>query len=384
MASTPRHIDDIGGYIYFSNNTKGHSGKPVKIHTRLFVDLFCALDPSTNEGQMIIRDIESLRAKLSTDSLPTPAMGPIDPPRMGAGHKQRLDALRRVQRGMAEQQHMQRERTLVTQSVRVYYHINQNPGDAAPTVYISEVQIQHKRSSNAGGLYDYVSRGRGAKKLQATTNTSLNNRDVFISGATNTPDKAMEAATQVTNNPSPALFFCPSQTANDLHIGKQSRLGGDTQKLANDLGKILNDNQRNKVAWFVQGEGAGLLNHALDKVTGALDGHSFKFDNARTQLPKLLEKLNQRKAQVSGEFLNYFQDKQALLAIVSQKQQLLEQLDALPAGSGYDKITRRYLTERISALTDNPSANQVTGQQQNLRGAASTFVGALQATHKAV
>ena len=302
---------------------------------------------------------------------------------MGAGHKQRLDALRRVQRGMAEQQHMQRERTLVTQNVRVYYHINQNPGDAAPTVYISEVQIQHDKSSNAGGLYEYKVR-RGGKELAPSNNVSLNNKDVFISSASSALKDAMEAAKQITNNPSPALYYCPSQTANDLHIGKLSRLGGDTQKLANDLGKILNDNQRNKVAWFVQGEGAGLLNHALDKVTGTLGGHSFKFDNARTQLPKLLEKLNQRKAQISGEFLNCFQDKQALLAIVSQKQQLLEQLDALPAGTGYDKITRRYLIERISALADNPSANQVAGQQQNLRGAALTFVGALQATHKAV
>ena len=384
MASAPRHIDDIGGYIYFSNNTKGQSGKAVKINTKLFVDLFCSLDPSTNEGQMIIRDIESLRAKLPSDSLPTPAMGPIDPPRMSAGHKQQLDKLRSIQRGMAEQQHMQGERTLVTQNVRAYYHINQNPGDAAPTVYISEVQIQHDKSSNAGGLYGFVNSGRGGKKLQAATSTSLNNRDVFISGASDTLDKAMEAAMQVTNNPSPALFYCPSQTANDLHIGKPSRLGAETQALANVLGKILNDNQRNKVAWFVTGEGAGLLSHALDKVTGTLDGYSFKFDNARAQLPALFEKLNQRKAQVSGEFLHYFQDKQALLAIASQKQQLLEQLDALPAGSGYDKITRRYLTERISALADNPSANQVTRQPQNLRGSASTFVDALRATHKAV
>ncbi|SMF30408.1 hypothetical protein SAMN02745866_01971 [Alteromonadaceae bacterium Bs31] len=384
MAIAPRHIQDIGGYIYFSNNTKGHSGKPVKIHTKLFVDLFCAIDPSTHEGQMIIRDIESLRAKLATDSLPSPAMGPIDPPRMSTGHKQRLEKIRRVQRGMAEQHHMQRERTLETNNVRAYYHINQNPGDAAPTVYISEVQIQHDKSKHAGGLYDYVSSGRGSKKLQSAKNTVLSNRDVFISGATDTLADAGKAAMQVTNSPSPALFFCPSQTANDLHIGKQSRLGSGTQKLVNDLGKIINDNQGNKVSWFVQGEGAGLLSHALDKVAGALDGHSFKFDNARTQLPKLFEKLNQRKAQISGEFLHYFQDKQALLAIASQKQQLLEQLGALPAGSGYDKITRRYLSERISALADNSAANQVTRQPQSLRGSAVTFVDALRATHKAV
>ncbi|ACR12216.1 hypothetical protein TERTU_4707 [Teredinibacter turnerae T7901] len=209
MALSPRHIDDIGGYIYFSPLTRGASGKPVKIHTNLFVDLFCAINPNTNEGQTIIRDIESLRAKMATDSLPKPAMGPLDCPRDSARHREQLNRARKLQRAMMEDQHMRRERVLTTRNARIYYHINQQPGDRVPTVYISEVQVVGT-SDHEGGLYDNQGVGRRSR-FEKSRAVDMKNRHVFLTGSSKTPRDAFDEATYNTNLTNPAVFLYTSK-----------------------------------------------------------------------------------------------------------------------------------------------------------------------------
>src|SRR5690606_39016735 len=48
-------------YVYFSDNTKGQTGKAVRIKIDLFPRFAALVDPSTHKGQTIIRKIENLR-----------------------------------------------------------------------------------------------------------------------------------------------------------------------------------------------------------------------------------------------------------------------------------------------------------------------------------
>ena len=49
---------------------------------------------------------------------------------------------------------------------------------------------------------------------------------------------------------------------------------------------------------------------------------------------------------------------------------------------GYEKITRRYLTERVAALGEISSAKAIVNQPATLRGGGQTFVDALRGAYK--
>ncbi|WP_019602494.1 hypothetical protein [Teredinibacter turnerae] len=379
MALSPRHIDDIGGYIYFSPLSRGASGKPVKIHTNLFVDLFCAINPNTNEGQTIIRDIESLRAKMATDSLPKPAMGPLDCPRDSARHREQLNRARKLQRAMMEDQHMRRERVLTTRNARIYYHINQQPGDRVSTVYISEVQVVGT-SDHEGGLYE-LKRGRRGVELQKTSNSVLSDRDVFLTGSSDNPKEAHREATILNNSTNSLVFFVPQTIGSQFRIGKTSRMNSDAKSLTKELTRLLRENQDNRVSWLVEGKGLGLLKSALNNLNGSLSKHRFKFTDAQGKLGDVIQKLSQLNATLDGEFISYSGNRPALLTFTLQKNKILDQLDKLPASIGYEKITRRYLKEQIGALSEISSAKNTAGQASSLRVGSKTMVEALIAAH---
>lgn len=383
MVNTPRHIADVGGYIHFSSNTQGQCGRPIKIHTNLFVDFFCAVNPDTYEGQTVIRDIESLRAKQPLETRPTAAMGPRDVAGDSAAHKARLNSVRHKLAAFAHQQDMAAEKRLTTKNVQVFYHIDQRPGDKYQTVYISEVQVVQEGSGQAGGLYD-LKRSGYSEKMQKSSNRNLDGRSVFISGASDTVLTARKNALTYTDNTNPALFFSPMSVASDLRHWKVSRLQMSTQKLIDDLQGLVRENQKRKLTWLVEGEGAALLSHALDGIPGDLTSHSFKFINAKGPLAGVLKKLGQRKAQLKGEMIRYSGDRAALLTIASQKQDILNQLGKLPVQPGYEKITRRYLTERVAALGEVSSAKAIVNQPAALRGGVQTFVDALRGAYKGV
>ena len=61
MLNQPSHIKDIDGYVFFSDRTKGSSGKPVKIHVSLFMDFLSAVDTESHDGRAVVFDIEGLK-----------------------------------------------------------------------------------------------------------------------------------------------------------------------------------------------------------------------------------------------------------------------------------------------------------------------------------
>lgn len=365
MLNSPLHIKDNAGYVFFSARTVGVTGKPVKIHSSLFIDFFCAVDPTTHDGQAIIRDIENLKVLARPNTIQ-----PIPLPQGSAStarHNAQMQKVRTLNNAMAGKQ----ERSLVTKNVRVFYHIHQNAGDVCPTVYISEVQVLHEGQNSSGGLYEYKSR-----RTQKRENRDLEGRLVMISMASESPEEAMESAMTSLGSKA-ALFFNPKFIANDLSLSRENRLTDKTKEVINELAEVLKNNQRKSVAWLVEGEGAAVLSHALKKLSGGLEKHSFRFRNARANLPSLMNELSQRKAQLNGEFISYDGDKVALMAIAVQKQALLKHIGQLPSPTGYEKITRRNLIKNIDGLGSVTWAQKATAQPEALRSSKATFVNAL-------
>lgn len=381
-----RHIQDAGGYIHFSPNTRGQSGRPVKIHTNLFVDFFCAVNPGTQSGQTIIRDIESLRAKQAPDVRHV-AVAPRPTPRnQGSQHAANLNKINKALSAMADQQEVARERVYATNSVRIFYQIAQkaDQGDRHQTVYISEIQVLSKQGQYKGGLYEYQ-QTRASRKLVPSKNQQLADKSVYISRAIEDPNTAMKEAMLTAREANPALFFNPEHIKDDLKIWKASkRLQNSTKEVVSKLSSLLQSNQKSSVSWHVSGEGAAVLSHALDAIPGTLDNHQFKFYNTRAQLPQLMQKLASKKAKLDGEFINLDTDRIALLALAGNQSALSEQLDKLPTPPGYEKITRRYLKEQMSALCRVASSQPAITQSSKLRGSEKTFIDVLHTVYASV
>jgi hypothetical protein len=370
---------DVSEYLFFSPNTKGLSGSPVKIRADLFMDFFCNVDPQTHDGQSVIRDIESLKIFGKTASQNAHVSVPAR--NESAAHKNRLNRINQTLSVLSFNQSTSPEKTFATKNVRVFYRILQQEGDAFPTVYISDIRVVQRGRDNIGGLYEYTSTSRGIA-LEKSKNTDLDGKTVYISAAADSAKKAMDEALANIRNDKPALFFNPREAAEDLSIWKKPRLSHNTKGLIDQLSDLLMKNQRRTVNWYVEGEGAAVLAHALEKVPGTLEKHSFKFINARTNLATLIQSLGQRRAQLKGEFLDYTRDRTALLSIAQNSEAISYQIKQLPKPESYDRITRRYLLEYLQALGENGNAKAILAKAASVKGSIATFIDAINLSHR--
>lgn len=371
MFNQSSHIKDIDGYVFFSDRTKGSSGKPVKIHVSLFMDFLSAVDPESHDGRAVVFDIEGLKNSAKANSI-TPLPQPKNSG--GAKHESVLARLRNINNIMAGKS----ECSLITKNVRIYYHIHQKDGDKCPTVYISEIQAISDSNNKLGGLYENT-QSRTKSSLTKKDSVNLEGRTLFVSQAIANTNDAMKEAQYLANDSNPALFFNPLTVVDDLGIWKQSRLTQSTKKLVSELERTIKENQKKKVNWVVQGEGAAVLAHALKNVSGSLESHNFKFNNPRANLPSLLQSLSQKRASLNGEFITHSGDRTSLLAIASQRQELVAEISGLPAPQGFDNISRRYLVDRISKLG---AGNKTIAQQQSLRSGSTTFIAAVNSANR--
>jgi|GEM_PF-1983504 len=371
---------DTSEYLFFSPNTKGLSGSPVKIRADLFMDFFCNVDPETHDGQSVIRDLESL--KIFGKSAGQSSQVSVPAKNDSASHKNRLNRIHQTLSVLSFNQSTSPEKTFATKNVRVFYRVLQQEGDAFPTVYISDIRVAREGRDNIGGLHEFVKTMSG-RQLAKIQNANLDSKTVFISGACKTADEAMKLAIEATNSTTPALFFCPYRAAEELSIWSKRRLSDPTKDLIKELSDLLQQNQRRNVEWLVSGEGAAVLAHALTSVPGTFEKHSFKFVNARANLAKLLQDLGQRKAQLPGEFLDYSRDHTALLSIAQNSYEITAQLKhQLPNKRGYDRVSHRYLTDYFHALGENGNAKAILAKAASIKGGNATFIEAITLSHK--
>jgi len=385
MSVAPTHIVDINGYIFFSPKTIGYAGKPIKIHASLLIDFLLSVDPKTADGQAIIRDIESLRSFANTD------IGGIVRPKDiegGPAHKKRLENIHATLNSMVQNTNIKRERPFITKNVRVYYYIDQRPGDAYRTVYINEIQVRAKDVADAGGIYETFVKKFGTS-VEKSGQTDLEGRSVYVSGAEKTPADAMQRAKEATQLKTPILFFVPEQAAETLTVYRGNRPAKDLQQLTNELTNIIQKNATNRVTWTVEAEGASLLDRALKQVTGSLKTHTFNFINAQGNLPRLVQSLKDKSVDLTGQFMrmDYTRKKSLTGAVVSTakyKNALASQLlelsgsqSKVPTQQVGDVITGLGMAHELGRAMNNTKINQILKLPQALRGSKMTFVDVL-------
>lgn len=363
------YVKDQAGYIFFSKNTTGSCGRAVKIHCSVFMDFYCAVDISSADGQKVIRDIENLRT--NPNALKTGQITPAQ--KGGARHLSQLDRISKTLNEM-------KEGTLVTANVRAYFHVHQKDGDNCPTVYISEVKVR-SGSDQSFGLYE-ERHGRVSSSVEPMRSRNLRDKTVFISGAHDSTKDALKAAKYTTNKQDVSLYYNPPSVAEDLGVWKTNRLSDATRGTIEELKCVLKENEKNKVDWFVEGEGASVLSRAVESLPGSLDQHTFTLINSKTNTPRLLQQLSEKKAQFNGDVIRYTGDRAALLAMADQKDELSKQIGKLPGNVGYNQITRRYLTEQVGQLAQVGNSGGALPTKSSLRGSNTTFVDALNSARK--
>lgn len=354
-------------YVYFSPLTMGGaSGRAVKIHKDLFLPFFCMVDPSTHDGQAIIRQIENLR---TTCTIVRKATG------SGYANNPRQDGRHKIQLAKVESAFHQ---VLIIKNLHVYYRVSQEDGDKAPSIYIVNIRQVSRDTGSAPGLYENTNSsfrsGGGTKKA---TSSNVDGKKVYINGASQTVKDAMDHAKYAIDDNNPTLFYCPTTTIDELGPFGRSEKSHITNTTINELRNILASNQKTSrgVSWYVDGRGAGVLNEAIKHFSGDLSAHSFRLINPVANTARLIESLAQKKAKFEGEFFKYDQNRAALMNIGTQKNDILNAIGKLPAGKNYDIITRKNIVNAINDLSR--FGEKAATAQSKLSSPNKTFVQSL-------
>lgn len=355
-------------YVFFSPLTMGGaSGRAVKIHKDLFLPFFCVVDPSTHDGQAIIRQIENLRTTCTVVRKET-GSGYANNKRQGDIHKRELG---RVNSAFHQ--------VLIIKNLHVHYRVSQEAGDKAPSIYISSIRQINEDAGGAPGLYVGQAAMGGTIRPKKMEDHNVDGKKIYINGAEQTSVKAMAAARYATNDNSCLLFYCPTKATDDLGLLGAPVKSRTTTNTLTELTNVLKKNQKSSrgVSWYVEGEGANVLAEALKQLPGELTAHEFRLINPIGNTARLLKALTDKKAKFEGEFFKYDQNRAALISLGTQKDQLMQAIGKLPAGKNYDKITRGYILKSINDLSS--AGSKAATQEAKLNLTTKTFVQLLKA-----
>lgn len=350
-------------YVFFSPLTMGGaSGRAVKIHKDLFLPFFCVVDPSSHDGQAIIRQIENLRTTCTIVRRET-GCGDTRGPKQDERHKTRLGKVNSAF-----------HQVLIIKNLHVYYRVSQEAGDKAPSIYISSIRQINRDAGEAPGLYAGQAAMGGAIRPKKLEDHNADGKKIYINGAEQTSVNALASARYATNDNSCLLFYCPTKATDDLGLLGAPVKSRTTTNTLTELTNVLKKNQKSSrgVSWYVEGEGANVLAEALKQLPGELTAHEFRLINPIGNTTRLLKALTDKKAKFEGEFFKYDQNRAALISLGTQKDQLMQAIGKLPAGKNYDKITRGYILKSINDLSS--AGSKAATQEAKLNLTTKTFV----------
>lgn len=366
-ASYHQFQQSLDQYVYFSPLTMGGaSGRAVKIHKDLFLPFFCIVDPSTHDGQSIIRQIENLRTTCTIVRKETGSGYKNNPPQ-GAKHKTQLA---KVDSAFHQ--------VLIIKNLHVSYRVSQEDGDKAPSIYIMKIRQVSEDTNKAPGLYENAKStfgtGGGTKKA---TSQNIDGKKVYVNGALQTVEDAMDQARYATNDNNPMLFYCPTTAIDELGPLGRSEKSRITDTTIDELRKIFTNNQKTSrgTSWYIDGQGASVLTEAIKQFSGDLSTHSFRLINPIANTSRLIEALTQKKAKFEGEFFKYDQNRASLIALGTQKNDLINAIGKLPAAKNYDIVTRKNIVNAINDLSR--SGEKAAATQSKLSSPNKTFVQSL-------
>lgn len=324
-------------YVFFSPLTMGGaSGRAVKIHKDLFLPFFCVVDPSSHDGQAIIRQIENLRTTCTIVRRET-GCGDTRGPKQDERHKTRLGKVNSAF-----------HQVLIIKNLHVYYRVSQEAGDKAPSIYISSIRQIHTDTGSSPGLYE-SNRYGDSEKIDSS---KVDGRKIYINSVSRTVEDALHDAYNATKDNKTALFYSPARVSGELGMMGTTTKSRITTQAINELTDIFKKNQKlsTGISWYAEGEGVNLLAAAIKQVPGELNKHEFRFINPVANTASLVQSLKDKKARFEGEL--YVNNNARILALSGiQKDQLLQAIGKLPAGKNYNLATRNKIAGSINTST---------------------------------
>lgn len=270
MSASLSHITP-GDYLYFSaKTTNGCAGKPVKIRKDLAVAFIAAVNPKSQEGQLVISGIEGLASSAQdTDTQPT-SNAAVKTKHIGC--------------------------------LTVCYTITQAQGDRVPSVYITNFRQRFSLGDDKSGLYK-IERASGFNPGKSTPTPTLTSQILYISGIAHGIKDARERAFARIPARSCNLFFTSGDSLTNIGILTQPNSTETSQALAN----IINGYKgQEKVQIYLEGYGAHVLHSALIHIND-LSKFSIAIQNPVTDIAKLINAIDSKKGTyLSSDIVNIY------------------------------------------------------------------------------
>ncbi|MDH5179192.1 MAG: hypothetical protein OEZ39_17780 [Gammaproteobacteria bacterium] len=310
--------EELKNYIFFSNLTKGGTGKKLHIDARLLPVFLSAVDPDTHDGKETIRKIENLR-----------------------GMAGQVDSLKNQQNAF--------DNMLLVKNLQIYYQVRDGQ------VYITNIKVDYRGDKEEMGLYNvYTPHGLKEKKAHFVKDDKLpyGATKVYISGAVSKLKAAVaESQKYFANEKYVVLFYCPSHIVNGLGIWKSSLQSHRANNAAAKLAEVINKNKKTTSTWAADGEGAALLAGSLRHVPGDLEKLTFQLLNPVGDSTKLLATLKQKQAKFLPQTVSIDKGhRPAHVSLLAQQPNMLKTVSALPTPDANSKKLRDDCLAEIKQL----------------------------------
>lgn len=332
-------------FVYFSTQTQGTSGRPVKIDPLLLPHFLCLVDPASHQGLAAIRHIEGLRAK------------------GGLG-----DSFQNANRAFDFMDHVG--------NISIHYKIMQVDAGAPAGVYITDIRPGFTGDNKSAGLYKATKVGNRATVMQSSSSVVASSK-AFINGRASDLIDAGAQALETAKEASISLFYNPAHAINDMGCWfKPSKQEQHARTAAEKLAKVLNDTEAKgagKVLWHIRGEGAQLLSKALEKISSDLTKHRFQFFSPIGDMNRLIGNIKRKKGELAESLVTYDDSRGALVSLLTQRGAISATIRSLvPQGHPYSQ-PREKLVAKILSDSARPSGAYETAKN-TARGGINSFV----------
>lgn len=317
-------------YVYFSDNTKGHTGKAVKIKIDLFPRFAALVDPKTHTGQTVIRQIENLRMTNGATS---------------GVHANINSAFRFM---------------LKVENMQVFYAVLDGEEQGKKEVFIGDIKAQFEEGNEKAGLHVFDALSRRYKSYKQT---NLDGKLVYLNGQEKSFDAALRSAQSrvPSSDANLAVFYVPGKVVNDLGVWSSVTASQLVKETVNLLRDAMKFNQGKKVGWIAEAEGAEVFSSALDEIKGSLTGHRFRLIDPITNTPMLLEKLKVKEIKpVNADVAPVMytsQNRATNMYMESQKQAVINALRMLRVQSTGEDLHLEMVADLESTVGHTPLGN---------------------------
>ncbi|MFT5082679.1 MAG: hypothetical protein ACI9Y1_000706 [Lentisphaeria bacterium] len=244
-------------------------GKAVRININLFPEFALLVDPASHDGQQTIRQIESLR-------------------QAGGAHQGSMANTSNAFKFMAQ-----------AHKLTVYYTIL-NGEDDRKEVFITDIgPCFNQSNADKAGLYMF-SKWKG--KYLESTSLNLEDQPVYINGRCDDLTEAIKHGKKRIPNLSSdlAVFYTPSHVVNEMGVWRSSKQSAQTKDAIAKLSEVMKKNQKKRVYWIAEAEGASVACEAANAVNGIMDNFRMRFIDPIADAASLIPKLKNKGIRLGG------------------------------------------------------------------------------------